>query len=660
MTSMSLRQGLNENTRNLQGGAFARNQNIMQKFSAGGQPMSLKEQAGLIQGPGTGKSDSIEAKLPVKGFVLPVEVVQAIGPDKLQAMIDQFQQDSPTMDSEEVDAKVSNGEFFVPPEVVAKTGPEYWDSLVQQVTGSPAQPEISQEGVKAAGGYGPNLSDERQAAQQFWSQPNRTVTPTPGRANPANPSDVMRDRMQTSVVNSQTQAQGLRSQISQNLANPQPVQAPIQPVSLKAQAQQAPAVNTTRQPAVSYFNAPKPPTLKDQLLGVGNDIALATSLASDVLQAPHIAKNRDEAISGLKARAGFSPTATPFQYAEGGYVDPDEELKRYQSDVAQRRPDLIAQGPIQQAPTTFQNMQQTLKDSALAPTINAFGEGVKNAVKSGQQANQDYEDLRQQGYGVIPAALKNSVDQYAKAGKAIGNVIEPAFSSLKSGVNNLYGIPSSNSQETQQPTQQPSSLKAAVFNPEQDKPKVVQTNEQTTPSLKEAVKTLPADPTTGFRYDGAPQTLDWNESRFSNSGDVAQDSALADRQAARSAMRDQVDLTQPEVQSDFTKTKDGFSRSSRFGGVKPDYPTTSGQSALGLEKLTQDQAQFDKIYALKEQEANKNMPEELGDDAYSAIDDIKKGDMTGAVYMMQKYPKTLKVLRETYPDLFSNFGSTNG
>jgi hypothetical protein len=456
MTSMSLRQGSNQNTRNLQGGAFARNPNFMQQFKGGGQPMSLKEQAGLIQGPGTGKSDSIEAKLPVKGFVLPVEVVQAYGADKLQAMHDLFMQDVQPRDQEEVDAKVSNGEFFVRPEVVAKTGPEYWDSLVQQVTGSPAQPEISQEGVKAAGGYGPNLSDERQAAQQFWSQSNRAVAPTPGRANPANPSDVMRDRMQTSAVNSQTQAQGLRSQISQNLANPvqAPIQPSVQPVSLKAQAQSVQPVQPTRQPAVSYFNAPKPPTLKDQLLGVGNDIALATSLASDVLQAPHIAKNRDDAISGLKARAGFSPTATPFQYAEGGYVDPEEERRR----------------------------------KALPPVVNAAVQGVDNTlngvVDKRNQLREATQANRDAGYGSISGYVKAASDVNAPTLNAVKNIPASVGEGIASGYNALFGTP----QETQVNTPpKNNSLKAAVFNPEQDKPKVTQATEQAAPSLKDAV-----------------------------------------------------------------------------------------------------------------------------------------------------------------------------
>jgi hypothetical protein len=624
MPSMSLRQGLNKNIKNLHRGAFHNSTpNMVQLFSEGGQPMSLKEQAGLIQGPGTGKSDSIDAKLPVKGFVLPVEVVQAIGPDKLQAMIDQFRGDSPNMDSEEVAAKVSNGEFFVPPEVVAKTGPEYWDSLVQQVTGSPAQPEISAEGVKAADGYGPNLATERQTAQQFWSQPNRIVAPVPGRANPANPADVMQDRLQASNANTQTQSQGLREQINRNLANnvQAPIQPTVQPTSLKVQAQKASAVNSSRQPAASYFNPPTTPGLKDQLLGAGNDIALATSLASDVLQAPHIAKNRDDAISGLKARAGFQETDTPFAYAEGGYVQKflgggqpqsEDELKKYQNDLAQRRPDLIAQGPMQPKPTTFQNMQQTLKDSSIAPTINAFGEGVKNAVKSGQQANQDYDALRQQGYGVIPAALKNSVDQYAKAGKAIGNVIEPAFSSLKSGVNNLYGIPSSDSQETQQPTQQPPSLKQAVLNPEQDKPKATQTNTPATTSLKEAVaqsegvRNITGKPVQQLDDQGfytvtgengaTAKVLDWNTTQNSLQQTMGADDYNR-LQAQNQDYQNQRNNAVIGESSSFEKGKNGtFSRASKIDGFTPN-------TGLNLGKSGDNQTELMKL-ALEQQKLN--------------------------------------------------------
>jgi hypothetical protein len=527
MSSMSLRDGANQNNQY---------RNSAQSFKGGGQPMSLKEQAGLIQGPGTGKSDSIDAKLPVKGFVLPVEVVQAIGPDKLQAMIDQFRGDSPTMDSEEVPAKVSNGEFFVPPEVVAKTGPEYWDSLVQQVTGSPAQPEISEEGVKAADGYGPNLSDERQAAQQFWSQPNRAVVPTPGRANPANPTDVMRDRLQASTANSQPQSQGLRAQINQNLANPVHVQQ-TPPTRLAT-------VGITRNPAALHVTPPKIPSLMSQVFGAGTDIGQATGLASDVLQAPHIAKNRDDAISGLKARAGFKETDTPFQYAEGGYVQKflgggqpqsEDELKKYQNDLAQRRPDLLQQQPTSaQVNRNIGESEQRLYQNDLAqrkPELlnsNPQHVNISSQPTNGiAELNRYQADLAQRKPDLVGQIPTVQASQVTSPQLSLRQAVEPTLKGLNSAfreganelgrtglmgfvdkgqqaiqdVNQKYDPVISNAvggavdkvlygtegrpQETRQV--QPASLKAAVFNPEQDKPKVVQANEQAAPSLKEAV-----------------------------------------------------------------------------------------------------------------------------------------------------------------------------
>jgi hypothetical protein len=632
MPSMSLRQGLNENIKNLHRGAFAHSQpNIVQLFSEGGQPMSLKEQAGLIQGPGTGKSDSIDAKLPVKGFVLPIEVVQAIGPDKLQAMIDQFDVESPQEDrmegQEEVPAKVSNGEFFVPPEVVAKTGPEYWDSLVQQVTGSPAQPEISQEGVKAAGGYGPNLSDERQAAQQFWSQPNRTVTPTPGRANPANPSDVMRDRMQTSAVNSQTQAQGLRSQISQNLANP--VQAPsqpsVQPVSLKAQAQNVQPVQPTRQPAVSYFNAPKPPTLKDQLLGVGNDIALATSLASDVLQAPHIAKNRDEAISGLKARAGFSPTATPFQYAEGGYVDPEEERR---------------------------NNPQSLKAFAQPPSVNS---PQRNLYEGGQE--------------LARTGLVGFVDKGKQAVQAVNQKYDPMISNAVGGAVDkvLYGA-EGRPQETSQVN--PTGLKAAVFNPEQDKPKVTQANEQAAPSLKEAVaqsegvRNITGKPVQSLDDQGfytvtgengaTAKVLDWNTKQNSLQQTMGADDYNR-LQAQNQDYQNQRNAAVIGESSSYEKGKNGtFSRASKIDGFTPNTGLNLGSSTERTENAPKYNMKDGIIYqesGSSADEFNAKIPKTTnGVDPRAAqlINIIETGDADA-----QKEGRSL--LAKHFPDIFTKY-----
>src|SRR5574343_586413 len=60
---------------------------------------------GLIRGPGTGKSDSIDTQLPVGAFIIPAEVVKAYGADALQALVDSHRNKVP--------AQVSNGEFEV-------------------------------------------------------------------------------------------------------------------------------------------------------------------------------------------------------------------------------------------------------------------------------------------------------------------------------------------------------------------------------------------------------------------------------------------------------------------------------------------------------------------------------------------------------------------
>ena len=59
-------------------------------------PMDMR--GGMIEGEGTGKSDSIPAELPENGYVLPVEVVKAIGKKKLMEMIKAFSnEDVPAM-----------------------------------------------------------------------------------------------------------------------------------------------------------------------------------------------------------------------------------------------------------------------------------------------------------------------------------------------------------------------------------------------------------------------------------------------------------------------------------------------------------------------------------------------------------------------------------
>ena len=65
---------------------------------------------GLIRGPGTGTSDSIETEKEPGTFIMPADSTEAIGPDALEDM------------GEKVPVRLSNGEFEVPPEQVQALG----------------------------------------------------------------------------------------------------------------------------------------------------------------------------------------------------------------------------------------------------------------------------------------------------------------------------------------------------------------------------------------------------------------------------------------------------------------------------------------------------------------------------------------------------------
>ena len=73
------------------------------------QPRGFKE-GGLIRGPGTGTSDSIETEKRPGTFIMPADSTEAIGPEALEEM------------GETVPVRLSNGEFEFPPEQVQALG----------------------------------------------------------------------------------------------------------------------------------------------------------------------------------------------------------------------------------------------------------------------------------------------------------------------------------------------------------------------------------------------------------------------------------------------------------------------------------------------------------------------------------------------------------
>ena len=93
---------------------------------------------GLIEGPGTGKSDDIDATLNQQDYILPVETVEMIGRPVLDSLVARIMGDE-QMEGEgqpEVEAKVSNQEYRVPYPVVEELGVEFFDRL-KQMSGVP-------------------------------------------------------------------------------------------------------------------------------------------------------------------------------------------------------------------------------------------------------------------------------------------------------------------------------------------------------------------------------------------------------------------------------------------------------------------------------------------------------------------------------------------
>ena len=642
----NLARDLNRNTLSLARSIYSMPA-LVPQFKDGGP---VKPQGAMqFKGPGTGKSDSIDAKLPVQGFVLPVEVVQSIGADKLKAMIALFDTESAAEDQaegqEEVSAKVSNGEVWVPPEVVQKTGPEYWDGLIASITGKGARPEIGEHGEMMAAGGG--LMDERMEAQQFWQNATSTPAPIPGRANPPNPADLMTDRLATSGGNLAQQAPRLREQMAQQ---GQSLSQPVTPVQTTGPLR----------PQIPAFTTPDPHRnpLKNANTMMGGEGAIATSLAYDVLNSPQNTWQVNGAIAGLKQRAGFDPNSTPYPelkdaslgYAKGGEVkgyaegdlvtkngipidtypaDPKRfgwqgvpstrqmtpyvergtnmvptgqgNMPRIREPVASTRtvpsvPENYAQQNFTVKPDTnpggTMNANRALVPSAAVPQskvatdpwtgsapgsgfANKFGAGLKsfiNAPGLRQAAIETVKDPSTQylAADAVNEALKNRALNQGDIGQAVART--PLSLAGGRGAQqiaaSIVGKPGEgpamkafgNVVEALTPT--PEIIRHGRFGQQTETngaknqvqtPQAPVTRDQTpqTPvqgALPPAIGKAANWNETGYRTDDAPQTLAWNESRWSNSGDPVQDAALAERQGNLASLRQQANLMQQNPQ----------------------------------------------------------------------------------------------------------------
>lgn len=192
-------------------------------------------EGGLIEGPGTGTSDSIEKPIPRNGFIIPAKVVAVLGADFLQKYNEAAAEESEEP-GEMIPAKVSDGEFEISPEAVEMFGAEHFEELVELVTGQGTDPQESAEGeVMAAAGYNPedeatyNSLKERtanaanSAGQQ--SQALRAANPniSPVMLSTSASSQTASERLNQAASNAAQQSQTLRA------ANPNIGQASATP-----------------------------------------------------------------------------------------------------------------------------------------------------------------------------------------------------------------------------------------------------------------------------------------------------------------------------------------------------------------------------------------------------------------------------------------------
>lgn len=111
---------------------------------------------GMIEGPGTGTSDSIKAKIPRGSYIMPADSTKEIGPEALAQMGARgfkpgvFDPNALAASAagqgfgfkprtERVDARVSNGEYQLPPEQVHAVGAQVLDQM-KGATHTPAGP----------------------------------------------------------------------------------------------------------------------------------------------------------------------------------------------------------------------------------------------------------------------------------------------------------------------------------------------------------------------------------------------------------------------------------------------------------------------------------------------------------------------------------------
>jgi len=308
MAQEALGRGLNRQSKDIYKAIYSKPAFVPQ-YSGGG----------LIEGPGTGTSDSIDKPIPKGGFIIPAKVVSILGADFLQKYNDaaaseelpdddempQATASEELPDNDEMlQAKVSDGEFEISPEAVAMFGAEHFEEIVELVMGQGTDPKESSEGeVMAAGGYNPDdpakptfenvqgLKDRaanaaanasNQAASLRANNPN--ISPSvPQPSAGENVQSLLKDRAANAAANASNQSATLRA----NNPNISPSVPQPQPSTLNALRQRlSSGVELTQQPgtptAVQQSSKETPNFYDPGIVGLPDVKAGVQSIASGV------------------------------------------------------------------------------------------------------------------------------------------------------------------------------------------------------------------------------------------------------------------------------------------------------------------------------------------------------------------------------------------
>ena len=115
---------------------------------------------GLIEGPGTGTSDSIDKQAPVGSYIMPADSTAAVGHDGLAKL---------GLSKKSVPVKVSNGEYEMPPEQVHAVGVQALNQIKDATHQPVAQPAQGPQQFFANGGA---ISNPLEGVGEYWSKDN--------------------------------------------------------------------------------------------------------------------------------------------------------------------------------------------------------------------------------------------------------------------------------------------------------------------------------------------------------------------------------------------------------------------------------------------------------------------------------------------------------